>query len=45
MRFVDALNEVRRKIGVINLNDKSDVEWMCRKIINDNREVFDALAD
>jgi hypothetical protein len=44
MKFLEAVTEVRRRMGFITMS-KGDVEWMCRKIINDNREVFDALAD
>jgi hypothetical protein len=44
MNLYDALNEVRRKIGVINPNNKEDLEWAVRKLINENRKVFDALA-
>jgi NTP pyrophosphatase (non-canonical NTP hydrolase) len=44
MNVKEASNEVRRKLGFINPNSKSDIEWMCRKIIEENKEVFDALA-
>ena len=39
----EAVTEVRRKMGII-LPTESDTRWLCTKIINDNREVFDALA-
>ena len=43
MNFFEAVTEIRRKMGFI-YPTKSDTEWLCRKIVNDNREVFDALA-
>ena len=44
MKFLDALTEVRRKIGVIKPYDKADLYWMCDKIVRENKKVFDALA-
>lgn len=44
MSFREALIEIRRKIGLINFNSKEDVEWLCHRIINTNRKVFDELA-
>jgi hypothetical protein len=43
VNFFEAVTQIRRKMGLI-LPIQSDIEWQCRKIINDNREVFDALA-
>jgi hypothetical protein len=43
MNFIEAFTEVRRRMGFIGFS-KSDTEWLCRKIVNDNRKVFDALA-
>lgn len=43
MNFLEAVTEVRRKMGII-LPTESDTRWLCVKIVNDNREVFDALA-
>jgi NTP pyrophosphatase (non-canonical NTP hydrolase) len=40
----EACTQIRRKLGFINPNSKEDIEWMCRKIIEENKEVFDALA-
>lgn len=42
MNFTEAFTEVRRKMGIIYLT-ASDTEWLCRKIVNGNREVFDSL--
>lgn len=44
MNFKETITECRRKTGFIKPNDRSDIEWMCNKIINENREVFDALG-
>jgi len=44
MNIREACIETRRKLGFINPNSKSDIEWMCRKIIEEHKEVFDALA-
>ena len=43
MNLFEAITEVRRKMGFIFIN-QSDTEWLCRKIVNDNRKVFDSLA-
>lgn len=43
MKFLEAVTEVRRKMGFVGFN-RADIEWQTRKIINDNRGVFDALA-
>ena len=43
MKVFDAITEVRRKIGIIFPNNKEDIEWMCKKIVVDNKEVFDKL--
>ena len=43
MNFTQAMNEVRRKMGFI-LPTKEDIEWKTKRIIEENREVFDALA-
>jgi len=43
MRFVDALTEVRRKMGILFLN-RSDIEYLCRKVVSENQEVFDRLG-
>jgi NTP pyrophosphatase (non-canonical NTP hydrolase) len=44
MNLRDGVSEVRRKIGVLRPNNKADIEWLCRKIVEENREVFDRLA-
>ena len=44
MNLCDALNEVRRKLGFINYFDRADLEWACRRVIGENRGVFDRLA-
>lgn len=44
MKFREAVTEVRRKIGIIYLNNKEDFEWLLRKDIEKNKELFDALA-
>jgi hypothetical protein len=44
MNFKDSVNEVRRKLGFLYPNSKEDTEWMIRKIIKENQEVFDRLA-
>ena len=43
MNFIQALNEVRRKMGIIT-QSKEDVIWMCEKIVRENKKVFDNLA-
>lgn len=43
MNFLEAVTEVRRKMGFVGFS-RADIEWQCRKIVNDNREVFDSLA-
>ena len=43
MKFFEAFTQVRRQMGII-LNTESDVRWMCTKIVNDNRKVFDSLG-
>ena len=42
MKFWDAVTEVRRKMGIL-LQTKGDIEWICRKVVSENREVFDRL--
>ena len=42
MRLFDAVTDVRRKMGLI-LPIKGDIEWMCRNVVSENREVFDRL--
>lgn len=43
MNFIEVLTQVRRQFGIITLS-KGDIEWLCRKIIKENKEVFEALA-
>ena len=43
MNLFKAVTEVRRKMGLI-YPTQSDTEWLCRKIVSDNRKVFDELA-
>ena len=44
MNLCDAFNMVRRKMGVILPYSKGDLEWYTRKVIGENRMVFDRLA-
>jgi hypothetical protein len=44
MNFFESLIETRRRMGIINPFDRADLEWCCRKIINENKKVFDELA-
>lgn len=44
MNFRESFTEVRRRMGIINPNDKGDIEWLIRRIIERNKKVFDALA-
>jgi hypothetical protein len=43
MNLFDAITEVRRRMGIIFMT-KGDIEWIAKKFINENREVFDKLS-
>jgi hypothetical protein len=42
MKFFDAVTEVRRRMGIIFL-DESDFEWAMRQCVKKNKKVFDSL--
>lgn len=44
MNMADSIAKVRRRIGLIDYANPSDLEYATQKIINENREVFDRLA-
>ena len=43
MNLYEASKTVRRRMGIITIS-KSDIEWLCKKIVCENQKVFDALA-
>ena len=43
MDIRSAITEVRRKIGIIFPDNKGDIEWICRKVISQNKKVFEGL--
>jgi hypothetical protein len=44
MNFKETCIELRRRVGILNPNSKEDIEWMVKKIIRENQEVFDRLV-
>lgn len=45
MKLKEAIAEVRHRLGLLSIFNKSDVEWIARKIVAENQEVFDRLGN
>jgi hypothetical protein len=44
MNFLEACNEIRRRMGFIFPWSKADIYWFIEKEVRENQELFDALA-